>query len=86
MHQNARNNTGMRLIVEQGIAHDMLHGSVSAWRFLSAHGVPDELILRVLSDPAQRRASDNEAAHLYARNAHGGSGGAGAPHSPAKPD
>ena len=71
MHQNARNNTGMRLIVEQGVAHDLLHGSVSAWRYMSAHGVPEALILRVLSDPKQRRASDTEAARGLAGNAGG---------------
>lgn len=45
----------MTLIVEQGIAHDTLHGSVKAWRFLAANDVPEEVILRVLSDPAKRR-------------------------------
>lgn len=58
MHQQARNNTRMRLIVEQGIAHDQRHGSVAAWRFMSAQGVPEDMILRVLSNPAQRRATD----------------------------
>ena len=47
----------MMLIVEQGIAEDRLHGSVMAWRFLAANDVPDEVILRVLSDPSKRRPS-----------------------------
>lgn len=55
MHQQARNDTGMMLIVEQGIVHDTLHGSVKAWRFLAANDVPEEVILRVLSEPARRR-------------------------------
>ncbi len=55
MHQQERNNIGMMLIVEQGIAQDTLHGSVMAWRFLAANDVPEEVILRVLSDPARRR-------------------------------
>ena len=55
MHQQARNNTGMSLIVEQGIMRDNLHGSVKAWSFLAANDVPDDVILRVLSDPAKRR-------------------------------
>ena len=65
MHQQSRNNTRMRLIVEQGIAQDYTHGSVAAWRFMSSHGVPEPLILRVLSNPDQRRASDavNQRAH-----------------------
>ena len=46
---------GMTLIVEQGIAQDQVHGSVMAWRFLAANDVPEEVILRVLSEPAKRR-------------------------------
>ena len=45
----------MMLIVEQGIARDTLHGSVKAWSFLAANAVPEDVILRVLSDPARRR-------------------------------
>lgn len=55
MRQQARNNTGMMLIVEQGIVQDTLHGSVMAWRFLAANDVPEEVILRVLSEPGKRR-------------------------------
>ena len=55
MHQQERNNIGMMLIVEQGIAEDTLHGSVMAWRFLAANDVPEDVILRVLSDPGKRR-------------------------------
>ncbi len=64
MHQQARNDTRMRLIVEQGIAHDQSHGSVAAWRFMSSHGVPEDLILRVLSNPDQRRATDAADRHV----------------------
>jgi hypothetical protein len=53
--KKVRNNFQMMLIVEQGIAHDALHGSVQAWRFLAANEVPAHVILRVLSDPAKRR-------------------------------
>jgi hypothetical protein len=55
VHQQQRNNLGMTLIVEQGIAQDTLHGSVKAWRFLAANDVPEEVILRVLSEPTRRR-------------------------------
>ena len=48
----------MTLIVEQGIVQDTLHGSVMAWRFLAANDVPDEVILRVLSEPSKRRTVD----------------------------
>ena len=58
MHQQVRNNTEMSRIVEQGIARDLLHGSVMAWKFLAANKVPDDVILRVLADPAKRRESD----------------------------
>ena len=47
----------MALIIEQGIARDLLHGSVLAWKFMAGHGVPDELIARVLAHPAERRRS-----------------------------
>ena len=49
---------------EQGIARDMLHGSVLAWKFLAAHGVPDDTIVRVLAHPAERRGSDAAGARL----------------------
>ncbi|WP_426100261.1 hypothetical protein [Massilia sp. TSP1-1-2] len=58
MHQQARNNTAMMIIVEQGIVHDSLHGAVKAWRFLAANDVPEDVILRVLSEPARRRTVD----------------------------
>ena len=45
----------MMLIVEQGIVEDTLHGSVMAWRFLAANKVPEDVILRVLSEPTKRR-------------------------------
>ena len=50
----------MTLIVEQGIVHDNLHGSVKAWRFLAANDVPEAVILRVLSEPARRRSPERE--------------------------
>jgi hypothetical protein len=58
VYQQDRTNIEMAQIVEQGISRDQLHGSVVAWRFLSSHHVPTEVILRVLSDPAKRRESD----------------------------
>lgn len=67
MHHQARNNTEMSRIVEQGIARDLLHGSVMAWKFLAANKVPDEVILRVLADPAKRRDSDQSASADGAR-------------------
>jgi hypothetical protein len=48
----------MSLIVEQGISRDLMHGSVMAWKFLAAHKVPDDVILRVLADPSKRRETD----------------------------
>ena len=58
MQLQARNNTEMSLIVEQGITRDLLHGSVMAWTFLAANKVPNAVILRVLADPANRRDTD----------------------------
>jgi len=62
VYQQARTNIEMAQIVEQGISRDQLHGSVVAWRFLSSHHVPNEVILRVLSDPAKRRDTDTQPA------------------------
>lgn len=62
VHHQARSNVGMSLIVEQGITHDTLHGSVMAWKFLAGHKVPDAVILRVLAEPSKRRDTD----HLFA--------------------
>ena len=64
VHLQQRNNTGMMLIVEQGIVEDTLHGSVQAWRFLAANDVPEDVILRVLSDPAKRRACGPVHVHM----------------------
>lgn len=61
MRQQDRPNLQMMLIVEQGITRDLLHGSVVAWRFLASHSVPDDVILRVLSDPARRRSPNSVA-------------------------
>ncbi|MES2262385.1 MAG: hypothetical protein V4724_28005 [Pseudomonadota bacterium] len=43
-------------IIERGILIDTSLGAASAWAFLTAHFVPGETILRVLSGPARRRA------------------------------
>ena len=56
--QQHRTNTALSTIIEQGIARDMLHGSVLAWKFMASHGVPDDTIARVLARPAERRGSD----------------------------
>jgi hypothetical protein len=53
----------MALIIEQGIARDLLHGSVLAWKFMASHGVPERVIARVLAHPAERRLSDNPGNH-----------------------
>ncbi|MFL6660142.1 MAG: hypothetical protein ACJ8GW_18805 [Massilia sp.] len=58
MHQQVRTNRAMAQIIEQGLERDLLHGSVLAWKFMAAQGVPEPLIARVLADPAQRRCSD----------------------------
>jgi len=53
----------MALIIEQGIARDLLHGSVLAWKYMTAQGVPDHIIARVLAHPADRRLSDTPGNH-----------------------
>lgn len=58
-----RTNRHMALIIEQGIARDLLHGSVLAWKFMASHGVPESVIARVLAHPAERRLSDSPGNH-----------------------
>ncbi|QYF94191.1 hypothetical protein KY495_02890 [Massilia sp. PAMC28688] len=82
MHQQDRNDTKTRLIVEQGIACDTSHGSVAAWRFMSSQGLPEPLILRVLSEPSRRRATDS---HAAASGTSASDGGAPAPGPPGAP-
>ncbi len=64
MQQQHRTNHTLSLIIEQGIARDMLHGSVLAWKFMAAHGVPDDTIVRVLAHPAERRGTDAAGARM----------------------
>jgi hypothetical protein len=63
VRQQHRTNRNMALIIEQGIARDLLHGSVLAWKFMAAHGVPDAVIARVLARPEERRLSDTPGNH-----------------------
>ncbi len=63
MQQQHRTNQALSLIIEQGVARDLLHGSVLAWKFMASHGVPDETIARVLAHPAARRQSDGQQHH-----------------------
>lgn len=65
--QQDRTNTHLSRIIEQGLTRDLLHGSVVAWKFLASHNVPDDIILRVLTDPAMRRGTDTSAAIGVAR-------------------
>lgn|GEM_PF-4781325 len=65
--QQDRTNTHLSQIIEQGLTRDLLHGSVVAWKFLASHNVPDDIILRVLTDPAMRRGTDTSAAIGVAR-------------------
>lgn len=59
-----RKNIGSARIIEQGIAIDAEKGTAHAWVFLLAHGIPKQIVARVLARSARRRASD-------ARNADG---------------
>lgn len=64
VHQRDRTNTALSLIVEQGRARDLSHGAVLAWKFMAAHGVPTEIMARVLAHPSQRRRGDPPEADL----------------------
>lgn len=44
--------------VENGLVVDEVSGSANAWAYLSDHGVPPQVILRVLVSQARRRQTD----------------------------
>jgi hypothetical protein len=54
----ARENTRLATAIQHAIVIDAKHGAAQAWAYLSAHNVPRDTILRVLSSQNQRRASD----------------------------
>ncbi|WP_332855283.1 hypothetical protein [Duganella sp. S19_KUP01_CR8] len=53
-----RENTRLADAIQHAIIIDATAGAAHAWAFLSALDVPDHTILRVLSDRARRRDSD----------------------------
>jgi len=54
----ARENIRLSTAIQHAIIIDAKHGAAQAWAYLSAHNVPRQTILRVLSDHERRRASD----------------------------
>lgn len=52
-----RENTRIADAIQHAIIIDATAGAAHAWAFLSALGVPDHTILRVLSDRSRRRGS-----------------------------
>jgi len=54
-----RTNLVMQRLVDRGVAMDAKYGSVVAWIFMNRHGISQEVILRVLSDPISRRTSSS---------------------------
>lgn len=53
-----RTNLDMAQTVENGLVVDEVHGSASAWKYLAEHGVPTQVILRILVSQARRRQTD----------------------------
>lgn len=58
-----RTNSALEGIVRTGIALDREAGSVRAWAYMSENGADDNLILRVLVAPSQRRKTDYQTVH-----------------------
>ena len=54
----ARENIRLAKAIQQAIVIDATNGAAQAWAYLSAHNVPRQTILRVLSSENQRRATD----------------------------
>lgn len=59
MHQDdqSRPNLAMALIVDHGIAMAGTQGMAKAVAYLTARGVPDAVIARVLCEPDRRRSN-----------------------------
>lgn len=55
---HTRNNEAMERAVTRGVNIEALQGAAVAWAYMAAADVPRQVILRVLVDPAQRRAVD----------------------------
>jgi hypothetical protein len=55
----ARVNLRLANAIRHAVAIDAKHGAAQAWAYLTAHEVPRQTILRVLSGQIRRRASDN---------------------------
>jgi hypothetical protein len=53
----SRPNLAMALIVDHGIAMAETQGKAKAVAYLTARGVPDAVIARVLCEPERRRGS-----------------------------
>jgi hypothetical protein len=53
-----RENLRLANAIRHAIAIDSKRGAAHAWAYLSAHDVPKQTILRVLSSQGQRRATD----------------------------
>jgi hypothetical protein len=54
----SRENTRLATAIQNAIVIDAKHGAAQAWAYLSAHNVPKQTILRVLSGQTGRRATD----------------------------
>ena len=52
---NFRHNLSLLATVNKGIRIDNERGTAIAWFYMSQRGVPTQVILRVLADPAKRR-------------------------------
>lgn len=63
----ARSDTYLAKIIEQGIAIDAEKGAAHAWVFLTLNAVPTDIAARVLAESGKRRATDAAAAKA-ARN------------------
>lgn len=58
MQMHMRSNTTLELTVRYGLVIDYDLGAVHAWTFMANSGVPDRVILRVLSEATNRREDD----------------------------
>jgi hypothetical protein len=58
MKRQPRRDREMEALVRQGLVVDAQRGTANAWVYMAAQGVPRNVMLRVLSAPANRRDGD----------------------------
>ena len=58
MSDDLRKDAEQARVIAQGVLLDSQHGAAVAWAYMAVHKIDKETILRTLTEPRQRRATD----------------------------